>query len=582
MIELNNQIPKKVISLICATDAFLLRNRIAWNLWYELEKRVKDGKVRIEDIDPRTDQYKYNEFIEADTSVIRSYWCSLNDFLKRMDFKENFKNKLEPDNENDFLYYEVSQAIENQLYSKGAREIAHIVLRYSKLFKMLDDFNVLYKQYLEKKDNRSFEKLMDAWSDFFVVLVSPVNSSEGKFRLFTMNLDPSYQIVKKLYAHMDTKAYKCFYQYVRTKVTDIDCRDYRQYINAGIRSLNCAYFNNLNSLISCGDHPAALLCGCRSGVQYQVRAKINGVDQIIGMVTVYFPIYNFWSLFGVQEDGSLMEKNNFAETDESFIKLLSEKEDTVANKDLLRLIKILVEPFIGSNDKHGRSIINNLTILSSISWANIEKKINESYSDEVNKLISRVVSGDLSDKNLEMLVRWYHDVCSKVNDGFHGKLKSVDSEDINSNYDTKMALAQKNWPIIVNDEFKKPILKDFYNDIYERAKLIELISSALLIECMFFAEKLKFKYNNWKGPQCYCNRNKDNNKRILIFELIFWYGSIEFDENNKVIFMQIGFDDNEDQKIDISGLLLKASDDAVLDEQRKNILKLLESKIETG
>lgn len=433
-----------LVGVVCALEALKLKNKLSLKLWQGLKSENKIEKL-VEKLDPEYFTDHLSKLIELDSGTLRSYWCSLNLSQQK---SENTKWKQLEVEESD-IEGEVKKFIKKNLYDDRLISIAEKVLRYSKLLDKISDFWEKYQNHKKAENIKNEKELYASWSDLFVVLVSPVTEEDGNYQLRTMNLNHEFNINEKIYSHMDKSARETFFKYVNTQMEEIRCCDYRDFKNAGIRSLNCTYFNNLDQLKSCGDHPAALLCGCRSGLQYQVIN--NKENKIIGMVTIYFPLYDLWENFNLEEFGFLFGESRDSAEDIYMGFLRKEQVDNKVDSNRLRIAKLL----INHEETYYKNVITSLAFLSSESWSRLKTRTMKAIPPKIKLVINNLKNmGSFNIDDYEEIIIW-----------FRGYLKTIDlntcgvKTEINTIDDCvsqiKIDNHRKKWIDLFNETMKK-------------------------------------------------------------------------------------------------------------------------------
>lgn len=485
-IVLEEPIGEDIINIVCAYDAIALKNDLTKKIWHELESRINSQTIRIDELKP-----KLRELIKSDAKTLRAYWCTLN-YSQQQKEKDRWGDLI-IDKSDWSLYLDAKQYIREELFDKNLIKIADSVLRYNKLFKKLNIFLGKYTEY--KNDKSLLQSLLESWSDLFVVLVSPVIKTNNIYNLRTMNLNPNFNINEKLFSHLDETAYKNFYSHVDDEMEDIQCCDYRPFPNAGIRSLNCTYFNHLSQLISSGDHPAALLCGCRSGVQYQVRASSPNDDQIIGMVTIYFPFYGLWNLFGIKKFGFLFGQKDFTGSDKAYSDFLKNISREDLKEDDLNFAKMLLYNVETTNYK---SIVTNLSFLSSESWKDTADKLAEDPPESIKESLEKIKTDYFDDSSVESIVEWYRK-CTKIGDitAAQEEIKKIERDKKNKQ---KIERYKDTWTTAVNNLFKQQTFIGFFNTENNKQQATKELKEEFWK--LFHRSCSQSQYDQWKSSHC--------------------------------------------------------------------------------
>ena len=192
---------------------------------------------------------------------------------------------------------------------------------------------------------------------------------------------------------------------------DVNTCDYREDMQGGIRSLNCSYFNHLRELSTRGDHPAALLFGCRSGIQYQILSGDGEKHRIVGMVAVYFPFYHFWENFSVSGEGSLVNEADPDKTDDAYHRYWTDGFNTIDETDnKLYLAKCLAAPLC--KDEECKDIVDHLTCMSSL-WPKIPAHVlTKGVPQNVREVLQDLATGPFDPEKVLELTQWFERECA--------------------------------------------------------------------------------------------------------------------------------------------------------------------------
>jgi len=390
-----------VLSLVCARDAFLLRQRLSEPLWECVRKYLKvtpdNWSEKLSWLNPESVfTAGFHELISRDVDNLWRYWRnwkSLSD--QSIEKKESWSIGLSPDTQDADLRSRTCKELGDLLRNKSQiAGIANLSLRYSVLRKNMQTFWIACGNYFGSSDKQpegNFEQeLLEKWGNLFTVLVIPVCKESDAYFLRMLCPDPRYKGIHTIRATTDEAAYKAFYDYVaENALANYKCdEDVLARLSGGIRSLNCYVFNDLGILTSVGDHPAALLWGCRSGAQYQVRLDTGAKHSIIGMIAVYAPLYDFFKYCGFpQVGGSLMEIKSVRKTNSQYIKLWSDRLNGAQNnKERQPLSRVLIEPFCNLSDEEINKLLDHITLIS-LRWDKIfERTLPQDVKSLVNDL----------------------------------------------------------------------------------------------------------------------------------------------------------------------------------------------------
>lgn len=391
-----------VISLILTRDAYVLRHKIAENLWRHIEQKYPDAqnlsKALCEyGLSPKGFKSNCEELFLHDIEAFNDCWKSLSagtqNTLHTAWGVLPSKDKSEKD-----LTEKFNRIIEKQTWNPFFEDMAKRFPRYSQLYTKIAVFWnawTIYgqQQSFGKSTSTAYENLLRTWEELFSVLVVPVSRSRNADYLCVFCPNSRFRNVHKYFTNIDTNAYQVFQRYTQKHMQDINCTSYRNILNGGIRSLNCYVFNRLKALNSKDEHSEAILFGCRSGVQYQVLANPNISSQsIIGMVTVYFPLYDFFERFGfIKGNGSLICKSNSEQTDEEYKRIWHNDftAEQLGDPNFV-LARLLLKPFFDCTNHDIMAIRRHLEIISLSSGIIRDFIIDKGLSANVEQVLTEL------------------------------------------------------------------------------------------------------------------------------------------------------------------------------------------------
>lgn len=391
-----------VLTLICAADALLLRAELTRILWDSFEYTIKTSNSTdvIAGYSPVNFDGRLKTLVPQDVDVLLAFWRALNTTQQTMEAKRwsaALQVVKSPYDE------EVHKIVQDSFGDIDLQKMAERVLRYADLRGNLVDFYSAYTAYEQSGwDTAQKAVLLNEWANLFAALVIPITYTNGIPHLRTLCLPYHYKGIHTLHATTDALAYKAFYKYARHELGNINCKDFREDPKGGIRSLNNLYFNNLKTLSSCGDHPAALLLGCRSGVQCQVLWSEDGQTRVIGMFALYFPFYEFWKKFSIdQADGMLLPAATTTDCDLEYAQLWNSGFTTDVPGPMW-LTNIIVSAL---QDKQ-INVVDHLNTIS-CKWSDIQARVKvHGLPKEVTQALAQIRKSGVSSINTMPLTQW--------------------------------------------------------------------------------------------------------------------------------------------------------------------------------
>lgn len=299
MDDATKETAENAISLICALDAYRLRVPTMEALWTSSSFRQEklhallraDGLRTLIDVTTR-----------EDVKVLRSYWLGLgmktqkceveqwtgvkpkgNWCPRRVNSGSTNARGLPEEDWGSEKREDIRSALGQRIHERQLKEIGERLVRAGELYGRLEGW-------------AQNQNTLEVLGDVVAMAVVPVSSrAADETYAHLLCLKPGvFKWAWRWHGTMDKVAYEHFYEYAET-LERIRCDDYRDISNGGLRTLNPYVFNTLNVLKSTGDHPAALLLGCRSGAQYPV---LGHDGRIVGVIALYVPIYHFFSEYG--------------------------------------------------------------------------------------------------------------------------------------------------------------------------------------------------------------------------------------------------------------------------------------------
>lgn len=534
--------PKDLISLVCAYDSILLKKEITTNIWKELETRIDVLKTDISFLNNANIIHNLDQLVKDDAKTLLSYWCSLN-YNQQNDEHRNWLN-LNPEKKEEMLYGDAKDYIRKELNDPKIIDIADRVLRYGQLTNKFSIFWENYLNYYKNNKEKAYrDKLLDSWSDLFVVLVAPVKQQDNIYHLRTLGLKPKYKIGETVYSHLDGDAYNSFFSYINAEMNDIQCCDYRQFKNAGVRSLNSAYFNNLDDLLSIGDHPAALLCGCRSGIQFQVRSD----EKIVGMVMIYFPLYGLWEIFNLNKYGFLLGHNNLSDSEKAYCSLL--KNELTKDNDFIRFAKLITTPVKFDKKPDEYSIVNHLSYISSKPWHKIYNTFSSHIPENIQNLLRSLTNNDFDTNTYSEIASWFWKMCFEAEATDKDQSDSVATNVLGT--ESEILSYYNKWEktstsLVVENCIKKILVTE--KNINDTA---EILKNSLWKLLYYVCEKLNFEFGKWL-PSAYEILDPDTN--LLVVDLFRFSIAIHIMEGGVIHFDYVMLDKQYSNRIPINAL----------------------------
>ena len=410
-------ISKDLIALICATDAFCLRKSITNKLWECIESKIDINNPLKELwwLSPEGFHESLHMMLEEDAQTLRICWRALNHSQQQLETK--WCSGLGADENDSNLNDKVEDAVSLLIRDRHLSAITNNVIRLSSLVESITQFWQACRAYFEGEERTPSQKelLLKYFAELFAVLVMPVTKNNGNYHLYTLCPNPKYKGIHRLHATTDMAAYEKFYSYASGQMLDIVCSDYREDMQSGIRSLNCIYFNHLKMLSTCGDHPAALLFGCRSGAQFQILANSSSQHNIVGMVAVYFPLYGLWDkIFSLSNSGPLMGKANFNDADEEYRKFW-DTEDYVGDirNAGINLATKLLAPV--RQDADCKEVVSHLSFLSKY-WDKIQLFPKQNpLPSSVSNALNLLENSEFNPETTRPVIDWFEALCDSYN-----------------------------------------------------------------------------------------------------------------------------------------------------------------------
>lgn len=525
------QADNSIIQIVLARDAISLQNRITKILLEEIMNKQDGDEIIKRSFSRPGFVEKFKSMVKEDLKALHLYWVNHGSETK---ISGKF-NKLK-DEEKDITIGGILESELNSIKDSKFKIFCKKVLRYNILYQNIKSFYESYLQYQENYDNDNFNKLLYFWSKLFAVLICPVvhNQSEPNLHLYIMCVAPEYKPYDTIYTNMDKHAYNIFHSYVKTgsNLWNTPCEDYRKYMLWGIRSLNCIYFNRLSALESTIDHAVALLCGFRSGIQFQILSPQNN---IIGIVAVYTPIYDFWNIFDVEGNGSLMREDDYVEADNKYSRFLQDvKDNKEFNNNEDKLTKYFVQPLLKTPENEQ---YDHLSTLSS-SWVTICTNIDEKLHPlptEIEISIKKMEKKGINEESAKVVVDWFNTQLSPKESGHILKNSKLSPELQNS-----INLHKEYWPSEVNKKVEK-LTRSFISDLVNRQKVKDYFSKELWNTCEFLTTQMADEDRPMTGPTI-SNRSLDsvNGVKNIEFELLYWFGCANIHKNGNVSDIRIG------------------------------------------
>lgn len=198
----------------------------------------------------------------------------------------------------------------------------------------------------------------------------------------------------------------------------------------GIRSLNCSYFNQVKSLSSCGDHPAALLFGCRSGAQFQILDVDTEANKIAGIVAIYCPFYNLWHHFSVTDNNSMFINSHIA-NDDAFKKYWNSQTLNGQPANGTQLLDKLIKPLL--NNQECKQIFNRISKISRILCDITTHFRHESFPENVIVALSEFEKEHLKLDNLKPIHLWFDDMYNSLEIITEGITPDVKQQSVTNN-----------------------------------------------------------------------------------------------------------------------------------------------------
>ena len=329
---------RDVVSLILSADAERLRHHIAQALWdyasnepTEYFEQLRDGQFWLK---------HYEALVKEDAATLKKHWLSRDD-SEREEASQKWGG-LAPEGNDSSLRASIDRLVRSVITTKELRDIASRVLRYETLRAFTED---LGKKPLD---------VLEQWENLLSVIVAPVTvagAESPEHHLHILCPRPDLCSLQDLHATADDGAYAYFYKYVYDNLEDYTCVEERGMPYSGIRSLNCSLFRRERELDSEDDYPAALLGGCRSGVQFPILLPSDGY-RMIGMAAIYFPHYDYFLQFHkIRETGFMVPAKKGMSLDDSYRDLWKKgraplQRRTRRRNRLRELANLLIGPFL--------------------------------------------------------------------------------------------------------------------------------------------------------------------------------------------------------------------------------------------
>lgn len=377
--------PYEFLSLVCARYAYVVRRATTRLLLdHIIQRNPTDPASVLGLLEPSRFVESINDTVKRDSASLLKCWRALNASQQNAEYQR--WHALEPNICGRGIHGTVENVCEQTFYSRKLREIAENVLRFGTAVDNMEHFwGALSTWQDHPKDAGAQAQLYDTWADLFSIIVWPVEPAQRDAHvLHALCVPGQYKRVNNLIASTDEEAYGAFAGYVSDEMQTVWTGDYREDVHGGIRSLHCYYFNDLSSLSSCGDNPAALVIGCRSGVQYQIRSYVEP-RQIIGVVAMYIPVYDFFArMFGLRQAGLLID------SDGEYAELWSRGNVRGGRDDRKKVASLLIAPFRADQQNGCHAIVRQLSRLTA-SWRTIEARVGTHSLDTVASEAIRVL-----------------------------------------------------------------------------------------------------------------------------------------------------------------------------------------------